>query len=184
MRQTDDVNHDARRMPSWGSVPVAATVLTAIMALQMLLIAITNWTDFGTNQAFVHHVLEMDTTFRDEDVMWRRIGSESLQNVAYVAIIVWESLTALVLGWALVRLARALRSSGEYDSARRTATIGFLMVIGLFWGGFIVVGGEYFEMWQSTEANGLQPALQNTLLAGLALLVTHLPSPDWHATSD
>jgi len=179
-----DVKPDAHRAVSWGSMPVAATVLTAIMALQMLLIAITNWTDFGTNQTFVHHVLEMDTTFRDKDVMWRRIDSDAIQDIAYVAIILWESVTALVLGWAVVRFAGSLRTGGGYDSARRTATIGFLMVILLFWGGFIVVGGEYFEMWQSKKANGLEPALQNTLLAGLALIVTHLPSPDWHATSD
>ncbi len=162
-----------------GTLPVVALTITAIMALQFLLIAATNWSDFGTNQAFVHHVLQMDTTFKDKDVMWRAIDHSGVQNFAYVCIIVWESLIALVLIWATVLWSKALHQGGGYGSARRWATIGFTMVLLLFFGGFIAVGGEYFAMWQSPTWNGLEPALQNSLLAGLGLLLAHLPSNDW-----
>lgn len=153
--------------------------MTAIMALQFLLIAATNWSDFGTNQAFVHHVLKMDTTFNDKDVMWRAINNSGVQSFAYVCIIIWESLIALVLSWATFLWVKALRQGGSYGGARRWATIGFTMVILLFFGGFITVGGEYFAMWQSRTWNGLQPGLQNCLLAGLGLLLAHVPSKDW-----
>jgi predicted small integral membrane protein len=168
----------SRYLARLGTLPVAATVLTAIAALYYLLVAFTNWTDFGTNQAFVHHVFEMDTTFRDPDLTWRAVNSDGLQNVAYVGVIVWESLIALVLVWATVQWVRGLRGGG-FDAARRWATLGFVMVFVLFFGGFITVGGEFFAMWQSDTWNGLQPALQNTLLAGLGLIVTQLPSPQW-----
>lgn len=49
----------------------------------------------------------------------------------------------------------------------------------MFAGGFIVIGGEYFQMWQSDDWNGLDPALQNVVIAGLALIIAHLPSRDW-----
>ncbi len=61
------------------------------------LVAFGNITDFGTNQQFVRHVLAMDTTFKDEDLMWRAVTSKGLQDAAYVAIIVWETIAALVL---------------------------------------------------------------------------------------
>ena len=79
------------------TLPLAATLLTACVALYMTLVAFGNITDFGTNQQFVRHVLAMDTTFKDEDLMWRAITSRPLQDAAYVAIIVWETVAALVL---------------------------------------------------------------------------------------
>ncbi|MGH3429870.1 MAG: DUF2165 domain-containing protein [Terriglobales bacterium] len=160
-------------------LPIVVLTTTAIAALQFLLIAATNWSDFGTNQAFVHHVLQMDTTFKDKDVMWRAIDNTGVQDFVYVCIIVWESLIALVLMWATVKWFTVLRRVGGYDGARRWTTVGFTMVLALFFGGFIVVGGEYFEMWQSHAWNSLQPALQNSLLAALGLILTHLPSKDW-----
>ena len=45
----------------------------------------------------------------------------------------------------------------------------------LFGVGFLAIGGEWFQMWQSEKWNGLQPALQNFLIATVALVVAHLP---------
>ncbi|WP_138908076.1 DUF2165 domain-containing protein [Streptomyces chryseus] len=154
---------------------VAATGLVATVALYMALVAFGNITDFGTNQEFVQHVLAMDTTFKDEDLMWRAVESRTVQDVAYVAIIVWETVAALVLIAASVRWAVALRGGG-FARARRTASLGLLMVLLLFGAGFIAVGGEWFAMWQSEDWNGLDAATRNFLVAGLALVVVHLPA--------
>ncbi len=165
-----------------GTLPVVVATLTLITAAYYTLVAFSNLTDFGTNQAFVQHVLEMDTTFNDEDVTWRAITASVVQNIAYIAIIAWETLTALVLIWALVAWVGALRvGGGGYDRPRRLATLGWTMVLLLFGGGFIVIGGEWFAMWQSQDWNGLDPALQNVLIAGIALILTHLPARDWDA---
>ncbi|MFE7135083.1 DUF2165 domain-containing protein [Streptomyces sp. NPDC057638] len=157
-----------------GTLPVAATVLTAVIAAYMALVAFGNITDFGTNREFVRHVLAMDTTFRDEDVMWRAIESRTLADTAYVAIIVWETLTALLLIAAAGLWATGLRR-GELRRARQATTLGLLMVLLLFGGGFIVIGGEWFQMWQSADWNGLEPAGRNVMLAAFALVVIHLP---------
>jgi predicted small integral membrane protein len=162
-----------------GTLPVAVAVLTLITAAYYLLVAIGNITDFGTNQQFVQHVFEMDTTFGDEDLTWRAIGSSVVQNIAYLLIIAWEVLIAAVLIWAVVAWVAALRGRAGYDRARRLSTLGWTMVLLLFAGGFIAIGGEWFAMWQSEEWNGLDPALQNVIIAGLALILAHLPSRDW-----
>ncbi|MGV9286590.1 DUF2165 domain-containing protein [Streptomyces sp. NPDC003719] len=152
------------------ALPLAAALLTGTVALYMALVAFGNITDFGTNQAFVQHVLAMDTTFKDEDLMWRAVTNEGLQNTAYVAVIVWETAAALVLAagtWFWFRRDGA--------RARRVSTLGLLMVMLLFGVGFIGIGGEWFAMWQSDTWNGLDAATRIFLLSGVVLIVTHLP---------
>ncbi|MEN8651279.1 DUF2165 domain-containing protein [Streptomyces sp. 21So2-11] len=156
---------------------VAATVLVATVALYKALVAFGNITDFGTNQEFVRHVLAMDTTFKDEDLMWRSIDSKAVQDIAYIAVIAWETVTALVLIVAAVHWVTALRG-GDLGRARRLATYGLLMVLLLFGAGFIAVGGEWFAMWQSETWNGLDAAARNFLVAGVALVVVLLPGDD------
>ncbi|MTE17855.1 DUF2165 family protein [Streptomyces sp. TRM43335] len=160
---------------SSGALPVAATALTGTVAVYMALVAFGNITDFDTNREFVRHVLAMDTTFRDPDLMWRAIESPALQDAAYVAIIAWETLTALVLLLATWLWVASLRDGG-HERARRAATLGLTMVLLLFGLGFFAIGGEWFAMWQSSDWNGLDAAARNVVLAGLALVVVNLPS--------
>ncbi|MER6530043.1 DUF2165 domain-containing protein [Streptomyces sp. NPDC001508] len=149
---------------------LAAGVLTATVALYMTLVAVGNLTDFGTNQQFVRHVLAMDTTFRDEDLMGRAVTSTALQDAAYVAIIVWEWVAALVLVAGTWLWARR-----DHGRARRVSTYGLLMVMLLFGAGFIAIGGEWFAMWQSKTWNGLEAATRAFLLSGVVLLIVQLP---------
>ncbi len=120
---------------------LTATLLTATVALYIALVAFGNITDFGTNQQFVRHVLAMDTTFKDDDVMWRAITSKGLQDTAYVVIIVWETVAALVLLYGTWLWFRR-----DDTRARRFSTYGLLMVLLLFGAGFIAIGGEWFAM--------------------------------------
>ncbi|MFD7689978.1 DUF2165 domain-containing protein [Streptomyces sp. NPDC059781] len=155
---------------SRGALPLTAMLLTASVALYMALVALGNITDFGTNQDFVRHVLAMDTTFKDDDLMWRAITNEGVQDAAYVAIIVWETAAALVLAYGTWLWARP-----DHAHARRVSTYGLLMVMLLFGAGFMAIGGEWFAMWQSEDWNGLDAALRVFVLSGVVLLVNHLP---------
>ncbi|GEC06547.1 membrane protein [Streptomyces spinoverrucosus] len=153
------------------TLPLAATALTGTVALYIALVAFGNITDFGTNQDFVRHVLAMDTTFKDEDMMWRAITDTALQDAAYVAIIAWETVAALLLiagTWFWAR--------GPHTLARQISTYGLLMVMLLFGAGFLAIGGEWFAMWQSEDWNGLDAATRVFLVSGVVLLVNHLPN--------
>ncbi|NUR01220.1 MAG: DUF2165 domain-containing protein [Streptomyces sp.] len=155
--------------PPRSALHLTATLLTASVALYIALVAFGNITDFGTNQAFVQHVLAMDTTFKDDDLMWRAITSKGLQNAAYVAIIIWETLAALVLIYGTWLWARR-----DYARARSISTYGLLMLLLLFGAGFIAIGGEWFSMWQSKTWNGLEAATRVIVFTGVALLVVQL----------
>ncbi|MFF0477695.1 DUF2165 domain-containing protein [Streptomyces sp. NPDC004284] len=157
-----------------GAPSTAASALTATVALYMTLVAFGNITDFGTNQQFVRHVLSMDTTFKDPDLMWRAVESPALQNAAYVAVIVWETLAAVVLLAATWFWITGLRRDA-YDRARAASTVGLVMVLLLFGMGFLAIGGEWFAMWQSSDWNGLDAAARNVAPAAFTLLVVHLP---------
>ncbi|MET9504070.1 DUF2165 domain-containing protein [Streptomyces sp. NPDC006622] len=157
--------------PAARALRLAVTLLTASVALYTALVAFGNITDFGTNQQFVRHVLAMDTTFRDDDLMWRAITTKGLQDTAYVLIIVWETAAALVLAAGTWFWARR-----DLGRARQVSTYGLLMVMLLFGGGFIAIGGEWFAMWQSDTWNGLDAATRVFVFAGVVLLAQYLPA--------
>ncbi|GAA3847249.1 DUF2165 domain-containing protein [Saccharothrix violaceirubra] len=152
-----------------GSRRTAVAVLTAVSAVYMVLVVLGNVTDYGTNRAFVEHVLAMDTTFRSPDLMWRAITSPAAVTVAYVAIIVWEAVDALVFLGALVAWIR------RDERARALASLGWVMQVLLFGLGFLAIGGEWFAMWQSSTWNGVTAATRNVVIALLGLVLAHLP---------
>ncbi|MEU9125714.1 DUF2165 domain-containing protein [Streptomyces sp. NPDC048506] len=166
----------AREAGDRTGLSLAGAVLTGTVALYITLVAFGNITDFGTNQQFVRHVLAMDTTFQDPDLMWRAITSHALQDATYVAIIAWETVSALVLIAGTVLWAVGIRRGG-LTRARWVSTLGLLMVLALFGAGFLAIGGEWFAMWQSKAWNGLEAATRNVTVAGIALLVVHLGAP-------
>ena len=62
-------------------VRLAKITLIASIALLMTLIALNNLTDYGSNFAFVQHVMSMDTTFPNNKGLWRAITTPSLHHV-------------------------------------------------------------------------------------------------------
>ena len=155
----------------------------------MSLVVVGNVSDFDVNRQFVHHVLAMDTTNfgqpqgtgLDSAVMWRALTATRLQTTVYVGITIWELATAVVLIAALLSWVFERRTCKR--KARNRSTIGLLMVVLLFFGGFIDIGGEWFQMWRSTVNNGLEPAFRNVMLAIATLVLIHLPLPT-SATDD
>jgi len=188
LRDTEASSRRGGGGSSWARVstlPVVIAVFVLLNAGYMMLVAFGNITDFGTNQAFVQHVLAMDTTNfgaepgtgLDPDVMWRAIHSEVLQNLGYILIIIWESAAAVALIAAFVLW--ITERGTAYHRARALSTIGLLMIVLLFVGGFIVIGGEWFQMWKSVEWNGLDTAFRNIAIASIPLILIHLPSSIW-----
>ncbi|GAB3495989.1 DUF2165 domain-containing protein [Amycolatopsis cihanbeyliensis] len=165
-----------RLLARLGSLHMVVAVLSAITGLYMGMVVLNNLTDFGTNQAFVRHVLAMDTTFESPNLMWRAITDPTLADIAYFAIIVWEALTAVALLGGFIAWVRALAGRTGTDTARRLSTLGWLMQVLLFGGGFLAIGGEWFQMWQSADWNGMDAAMRNVLLASVGIILAHLPN--------
>jgi len=163
---------------------LAKIVLVAAVAILATLVAFDNVTDYGTNFAFVQHVLSMDTVFPSTTIRYRAITHSVLHHAAYAVIIAAEALTA-VLCWigaaVLLRVRRA--PAARFNRAKAFAIAGLTVGFLTWQFGFMTVGGEWFGMWQSAQWNGVQSAFRFTMviIAVLILVAMRDEEVDSHA---
>ncbi len=159
------------------TVRLSKIILCLCLAAFALLVAFGNITDYGSNFAFVQHVLSMDTTFPGNKLMYRAITNEALWHAAYWLIIMGEALTCILFltgAWHLWQARH--QTSAAFNRAKRFAVIGATMGFLVWFFGFMVVGGEWFAMWQSQTWNG-QDAAFKFYVAILGVLI-YLNQPD------
>src|SRR5262245_19288126 len=153
--------------------PLRAIQLIGVTGIGLLtaLACITNITDYGSNFAFVQHVMSMDTTFPDNTLKWRAITARPLHHAAYWLIIVAEGVAGLLcLAGATAMLRTRGTSHDIFHKAKRFAFWGLAVALALYLIGFLVVGGEWFVMWQSATWNGQQAAFRIVTCVGLVIL--------------
>src|SRR5690606_35271888 len=95
------------RITTPAALSLSRPMLVGMVGLFFSLVALGNLTDYGSNFEFVRHVLAMDTTFGSPALMWRAITSTLLHHAAYVLIIAWQVITAVLCWWGFARLWRA-----------------------------------------------------------------------------
>ena len=145
--------------------------LVATIALWLALVAFGNLTDYGSNLAFVQHVLAMDSIFPDAGIHYRAIHAPLLQHAAYALIIAIETLAAVLCGVGAWRMWRARHApAATFHRAGQFAVAGLTVGVLLWLGGFMAIGGEWFGMWMSTQWNGLASAFRFVVVLLAALL--------------
>jgi predicted small integral membrane protein len=136
-------------------------VMVLGLAAFALLVTFSNITDYDSNYAFVRHVLSMDTTFPDNRAMYRAITSPALWTLGYWGIIAGEGLTGLLLLIGALRMFQARDADPRgFDAAKNFVILGATMGFLVWFVGFMVVGGEWFLMWQSPTWNGQEAAFR------------------------
>jgi predicted small integral membrane protein len=146
-------------------------VLVASIGLLALLIVINNVTDYDTNFQYVYHVLSMDTIFPDSTLTWRAIQNPQLQHIAYRLIIATEAAIALLCWVGAGQLLQVITATGTiFNQAKATAIYGLTLAFVFWFVGFMVLGGEWYAMWQSPDWNGQQPAFRFIGCVGIALI--------------
>jgi predicted small integral membrane protein len=158
---------------------VAKAIMVASLALFALHVTFDNLTDYDTNYAFVRHVLSMDTTFPGNALLYRRITSPALWQAGYALIIAGEGLTGIALAVATISLARHLRSDGaRFNRAKRLTIIGAAIGFLVWFFGFMVVGGEWYSMWQSLMWSGQEAAFRFYMTILAVLIFVNQPDAD------
>ncbi|MER7449167.1 DUF2165 domain-containing protein [Nocardia beijingensis] len=165
-----------------GSRRMAVATLATITGFYYLFVAFTNCVDTDTNRNGVAAVLSMKATIHNPGTDWRAITNGNVALVAYILVVIWEFLIAFVLlaagaawGRVLTGRPRGLRAGPEL--AVKLSSLGWTMAVLLFAGGFLTIGGEWFRMWANDDVNASSAALQNFLIAGVGLILVHLPDP-------
>lgn len=132
-----------------------------------------NLMDYGSNYQFVQHVLSMDTTFEGNALMWRAITEPWVWTLAYIGIIAAEGVfSALALIGGVKLFLRRGADIAAYDRARAWGYAAYGVGFLIWFFGFIVIGSEWFAMWQSDIWNGKDTAMGIAMLfAGFAVLL-------------
>lgn len=152
----------------------AKIVMVFGLALFGLQVSIDNMIDYPANFAFVQHVLSMDTVFPGNTLKWRAITAPTMHHAAYIAIILAELLTGLCFLACAGRLLMNVRAPAQaFHRAKAIGVVGATLGFATWFVGFMVVGGEWFAMWQSPTWNGQESAFRfyMTLLAVLIFLM-------------
>ncbi|BDT91215.1 membrane protein [Nocardia sputorum] len=163
-----------------GSRRMAVATLATITGFYYLFVAFTNCVDTDTNRNGVAAVLSMKATIHNPGTDWRAITNGNVALVAYILVVIWEFLIAFVLlaagaAWVRALSGRPRRIRAGLEVAAKLSSLGWTMAVMLFAGGFLTVGGEWFRMWANDDVNASSAALQNFLIAGVGLILVHLP---------
>jgi len=153
--------------------------LPSALALYLALVVFNNLTDYGSNRAFVEHVLAMDTTFPGNAGMWRAVRAPWIVHALYGSIILWEAAACLLIASGAWRMWRARREPGVvFDRAKALVAAGLALNLLQWIVVFLAVGGEWFLMWQSRTWNGSDAAARMFMVAGITLLFVQTPDRD------
>lgn len=159
------------------TVRLSKALLVLMAGLLVLLAGIDNILDYGTNFAAVQHVLAMDSVFPNTTTTWRAISSPALQHLAYALIIAIELLTGVLCAAGAWRLWDArMQGAHTFNAAKDLAIAGLVCGIGLYLFGFLAIGGEWFEMWQTKDWNAQGSAFR--FMAVLAFVLVFLNQRD------
>jgi len=153
-------------------------MLVASVGLWGVVVAADNLLDYDSNWQFVQHVLSMDTVFPDNALRYRAITNPTLQKLAYWGIIATEWAIGLLCLAGALRLFKASRNRRAFIAAKPLAASGLALLFLLYYVGFVVIGGEWFSMWQSQVWNGQTKAVMFLSCAMFVLIVLLLPEED------
>lgn len=161
------------------AIRLSKTALVAAIAFFATLVAFGNITDYGTNFAFVEHVLLMDTIFPDATIAYRAIANPALHHAAYILIIAAETLTAILCWIGAYAMVSRLNDTALAFNRSKTWAIAGLTLGFLVWQvGFMSIGGEWFGMWMSSVWNGIESAFRFFITIIAVLIYVALPDSE------
>jgi predicted small integral membrane protein len=149
----------------------AKIFLAGSVGLLALLIGLDNIFDYETNFAAVRHILSMDTIPPGSPLVWRAIHNGAAHHLAYAFIIATELCAGALCLVGASRLARARKEEGRaFNEAKGVAILGLVVALSLYFVGFTIIGGEWFQMWRSDGWNMQEPAFRFVGAVGILLL--------------
>ncbi|MDP5219930.1 DUF2165 domain-containing protein [Ruegeria sp. 2205SS24-7] len=146
-------------------------LLAVILGLWALMVAYGNVADYDTNWVYVQEVMSMASTKDDPEVSWRAATDPAIQRLAYAAITTGEAVAGAM--FAIAGILMLLRINGpnpQFRAAKTPFAVGLIASILVWLFGFMVVAGEWFQMWRSLTFNAQQTAFifyATMLLSGI-----------------
>ncbi|MCM3758710.1 DUF2165 domain-containing protein [Sporosarcina aquimarina] len=132
-----------------------------------------NLMDYNSNYEFVHHVLSMDTTFEGNSLMWRAFESTTVHTIAYWGLIIAEGIFSVLAFIGVYKMLINIKAPGrKFNQSKAFGYYAFILGFAIWFFGFVVIGSEWFAMWQSQIWNGKETAMDITSVwIGFAILL-------------
>jgi predicted small integral membrane protein len=143
-----------------------------------------NLMDYDSNFQFVKHVLSMDTTFEGNALMWRAITEPWVHQLAYIGIIIAEGAFAALAITGGIKLFLHRDDTARFHKAKVWGFAAYGLGFLIWYLGFVVVGSEWFAMWQSSTWNGKDTAMNISMLWGVFAVLLAMNEPVRIAASD
>lgn len=165
-----------RNWSVWRTARVITSLVILMVAAYFLVVGFDNITNptnpNASNWPFVQGVISGDGVPADSGFQWRFIDATWFQAISYVLVMAMETLTGVILLIAGLKGLRAAQSSSRWDRAQKWTLVGGFLGLGVFFFGFMVVGGNWFIMYLNSKWNGLEPAFQNSVMTVSMLVLT------------
>ena len=151
---------------------IAKVLLVLLIGLFSLLVGVDNIIDYGTNYAFVaarhvdgHRFPQLDAEVarhHQPGAAPRGLRRHHRRRIAHRRALPPRRPAA-------VERARCT-SRAEFNAAKAVAVAGLVLGFALWFFGFMAVGGEWFQMWQSQTWNGQEAAFRFIGCIGFVLI--------------
>jgi predicted small integral membrane protein len=158
------------------AIRLLKTVLIAFVALFCLFYATQNMVNLDAAYHFVSAVLSMEGHEAYPVSFGAAINSPALIWAALTAIIALEYLAGLLAAKGAWDLWSARQEpAAEFNASKKFAILGCGMSLVLWYGFFSVMGGAYFQMWQTPLGGGsLQNSLDFVAVNGVIMLFVNM----------
>lgn len=153
------------------------SVLTAFVGLEAWLYVAGDIANWHSGLSAVSYVISMQGNDIYPVHIFPALTGPVWGTIAYLVILSGEFLVgALSLKGAWDMWSARKVDAASFNASKRLGLLGLGMAMVVWFGGFIVIGGALFQMWQSTMGSGsFNGAFVYSATAGLILLFVSRP---------
>ena len=153
-------------------IRISKIILIVFVGLQGLFYALNNIVNFEAATSFVQGVLPMAGNEAYPNAFGPAVTSPALIMIVLWVIILGKLLVAACSFKGAFDMFRARAASPEvFDAAKTWGLMGCIMALLVWFGLFMVIGGAYFQMWQTPLGGAAQGgAFQYAMSSGVVLL--------------
>lgn len=152
-------------------------ILVLFVGLQALLYVAANTANWSAGVGAVGYVLSMEGHEIYGTHIFPPVTHPALVTIAYLLILTGESLVGVLSlkgAWELWNARKA--SADVFNASKAFALLGTGMAMVVWFGGFIVIGGALFQMWQTEiGAGSFDDAFVFAATGGLVMLIVSRP---------
>lgn len=150
---------------------IVKVLMVAAMALFLSMTTVDNLTMPDVGLGAVSAAMAMETTFKHPAAMWRAVSAKAPTVAVFAGIVLFETIAALMCWIGALRMWRARADAKAFKDATAVANLGLALTALLYFGAFLVVGTEWFLMWQSQQLSvALEVAFRMFVAAMLIML--------------